>query len=67
MERYDKYYGGSPEIPPVQVAPLKTAIFKVIPEVGSRVSALLANEVQIISTVPPTWSNSSGRIPGWMS
>ena len=53
MERYDKYYGGSPEIPPVQVAPLKTAIFKVIPEVGSRVSALLANEVQIISTVPP--------------
>ena len=53
MERYEKYYGGSPEIPPVQVAPLKTVIFKVIPEVSSRVSSLLANEAQIISTVPP--------------
>jgi peptide/nickel transport system substrate-binding protein len=53
LERYEKYYGGSPEIPPVQVAPLKTVVFKVIPEVGSRVAALMANEVQIISTIPP--------------
>jgi peptide/nickel transport system substrate-binding protein len=53
MERYDKYYGGSPEIPPVQVAPLKTIVFKVIPEVGSRISALLAGEVQVITKVPP--------------
>jgi len=53
MERYEKYYGGSPEIPPVQVAPLKTVVFKVIPELGSRVAALFANEVQIITAIAP--------------
>jgi len=53
VERYENYYGGAPEIPPVQVAPLKTVVFKVIPETASRVSALLANEAQIITNVPP--------------
>jgi peptide/nickel transport system substrate-binding protein len=53
MERYDKYYGGSPGIPPVQVAPLKTVIFKVIPEMTSRISALMAGEVHIISRISP--------------
>lgn len=53
LERYEKYYGGSPEIPPVQVAPLKTVVFKVIPEVGSRMAALLANEVQVITAIAP--------------
>ena len=32
LERYDDYYGGSPEIPPVGPPALKRVIFKVIPK-----------------------------------
>jgi len=52
MERFDDYYGGSPDIPPVGPARVKTVIFKVIPETSSRISALLAGEVDIITKVP---------------
>jgi len=53
MERFDDYYGGSPEIPPVGSACVDRAIFKVIPETASRVAALLAGDVEIITDVPP--------------
>lgn len=53
MERFDDYYGGSPEIPPVGPACVDRAIFKVIPETASRVAALLAGDVEIITDVPP--------------
>lgn len=53
MERFDDYYGGSPEIPPVGPACVDRAIFKVIPETASRVAALLAGDVEIITEVPP--------------
>jgi peptide/nickel transport system substrate-binding protein len=53
MERYDDYYGGSPDLPPVGPAPAKTAVFKILPETATRVSALQAGEVHIVHAIPP--------------
>ncbi|NLJ59796.1 MAG: peptide ABC transporter substrate-binding protein [Firmicutes bacterium] len=53
MERFDEYYGGSREIPPVGVAPAKRAIFRMMPEATVRVAALKAGEVHIIQQLPP--------------
>jgi peptide/nickel transport system substrate-binding protein len=53
MERFDDYYGGAPDLPPVGPACVQRAIFRVIPEASTRVAALLAGEVQIIQAVPP--------------
>jgi len=52
MERFDDYYGGSQDILPVGPAQVKTVIFKIIPETSSRIAALLAGEVDIITKVP---------------
>ena len=52
MERDPKYYGGSPDIPPVGPARVDRVIFKIIPENASRVAALLAGEVDIINELP---------------
>jgi peptide/nickel transport system substrate-binding protein len=52
MERFDDYYGGSPDIPPVGPAQVDTVIFTVIPETSSRIAALQAGEVDIITKVP---------------
>jgi peptide/nickel transport system substrate-binding protein len=45
LERYDDYFRGKAEIDQV--------VFKVIPEVGPRVAALAAGEVDLIPDVPP--------------
>ncbi len=52
MERFDGYYGGSPDIPPVGKACVDRVIFKIIPENASRVAALLAGDVDIITELP---------------
>lgn len=52
LERFDGYYGGSPEQQPVGPAKLKKAIFRMLPEPSTRVTALKAGEVQIIEDVP---------------
>lgn len=52
LEKFADYYGGSPDLAPVGPACINTAIFRVIPEASSRAAALLANEVQIIQSVP---------------
>jgi peptide/nickel transport system substrate-binding protein len=53
LERFEDYYGGAPDLPPVGPACVDQVIFKVIPEASTRVAALLAGEVQIIQNVPP--------------
>lgn len=53
MERYDKYYGGSPDIKPVGPPRLKRVLFEVIPETATRIAALQAGKVHIIQGVPP--------------
>ena len=52
LERFDDYYGGSPDLGPVGVACAQQVVFRVIPEASTRVSALLAGEVDIITAVP---------------
>ena len=52
MERFDDYYGGADELPPVGPALLDRVIFRILPEASTRVSALRAGEVNIIQVVP---------------
>ena len=52
LERFEDYYGGSPDLPPVGVAPLKTVIFEILPESSTRVAALLGGGCDIIQNVP---------------
>jgi peptide/nickel transport system substrate-binding protein len=52
MERFDDYYGGAADIPPVEPAKADRVIFRIIPESASRVAALLAGEVHIINELP---------------
>ncbi|MEE4608108.1 MAG: ABC transporter substrate-binding protein [Desulfobacteraceae bacterium] len=52
MERFDGYYGGAPDLPPVGPARIKRAVFRVMPEPSTRVAALLAGEVAIIQAIP---------------
>ncbi len=52
MERFADYYGGSPDLAPVGAACVDRVIFRVIPEASTRAAALLAEEVQIIQSVP---------------
>lgn len=52
LERFDDYYGGSPTLAPVGKACAGQVVFSVIPEASTRVSALLAGEVDIVTNVP---------------
>ena len=45
LERYDGYWGTPP--------PAQRIVFRVIPEVAARVTAVLNGEVQLITNVPP--------------
>lgn len=53
LERFDDYYGGSPDIPPVGPAPAARVIFEFMPEVSTRVAALQGGDVHIIHNIPP--------------
>ena len=64
MERFDDYYGGATDIPPVGKACLDRVIFKIIPENASRVAALLAGDVHIINELPPHAINQVDNNPG---
>ncbi|MBL8698494.1 MAG: ABC transporter substrate-binding protein [Alphaproteobacteria bacterium] len=52
LERFADYYGGAAAVPPVGPARVDRVIFKIIPEPSSRVSALLAGEVDLIDELP---------------
>ena len=64
MERYEGYYGGAADIPPVGKACVERVIFKVIPENASRVAALLAGDVHIIDALPTHSINQVDNNPG---
>ena len=53
LSKFDGYYGGAPDLPPVGPAKVQTAVFRAMPESSTRVAALLAGEVHIIQAVPP--------------
>jgi len=52
LERFDDYYGGAPDLAPVGAACAEQIVFRVIPEASTRIAALLADEVNIITNVP---------------
>jgi peptide/nickel transport system substrate-binding protein len=52
LQRFDRYYGGSPALPPVGPAPAAGAIFRMLPEPATRLAALKAGEVHIVEDVP---------------
>jgi len=52
MERFDDYFGGPEDLPPAGPAFLDRVVFKFIPEASTRVAALKAGEVDIITGVP---------------
>ncbi len=52
LQRYDRYYGGSPALPPVGLAPAAGAVFRMMPEPATRVAALKAGEVHIVEDLP---------------
>lgn len=53
LKRFDDYYGGSPDIPPVGPARVAQVIFRVVPEANTRLALLLTGEAQIVTNVPP--------------
>ena len=63
LERFDDYYGGAPDLQPVGKACVTRAVFRVIPETSTRIAALLAGEVDIISEVPPELVNTLKQVP----
>jgi peptide/nickel transport system substrate-binding protein len=52
LERFDDYYGGAPDLPPVGPACVDRVVFRVIPDALTRAAALRAGEVDIIQAVP---------------
>jgi peptide/nickel transport system substrate-binding protein len=55
LEASSAYWGGAPKI--------QTAVFKIIPEPATRVSALLTGQADIISSVPPDSVDTIKRDP----
>jgi peptide/nickel transport system substrate-binding protein len=64
MQRFDDYYGGAPDLAPVEAACVADAVIRVIPEASTRVAALLAGEVDIIQAVPPELISTLEQTPG---
>ena len=52
LERFDDYYGGAPNLPPVGPACVDRVVFRVIPDALTRAAALRAGEVDIVQAVP---------------
>lgn len=52
LERFEGYYGGSADNPPVQVAPLKHLIFKTVADPVLRMAMLKKGQADIITNVP---------------
>ncbi len=54
MKRFDGYYGGSPDIPPVGPARVARLVYRIMPDNSARVAALLAGDVDVINNLPVT-------------
>lgn len=52
MQRFEGYYGGSSEIPPVGSACVDRVVFHIVPNDEERVAALLNGKVDIIDNLP---------------
>lgn len=52
LERFDDYYGGAPDLPPVEAACADRIVFRVIPDALTRAAAVRVGEVHIIQAAP---------------
>ncbi len=52
LKRFEDYYGGSPENPPVQVAPLKHLTFKTVADQALRTARLKKGRADIVTNLP---------------
>ena len=52
LERFDQYYGGSPDIPPVGVPALAGVIFMPLEEAATRLASLEAGDVALAVSIP---------------
>jgi peptide/nickel transport system substrate-binding protein len=64
LERFDDYYGGAADLAPVGTACVEGVVFRTIPEASTRVAALLAGEVDIITEVPAEMVSLLEQTPG---
>ena len=53
LERFEGYYGGSAQIPPIQTAPVKYLIFRTVSNKIKRIAMLKKGESDIIINIPP--------------
>jgi peptide/nickel transport system substrate-binding protein len=53
MERFESYYGGSPDLPAIGPSPIKRVIFWPMPREDERLEALATGKVQIVQGVSP--------------
>ena len=54
MDRFNGYYGGAPDIPPVGPARVARLVYRIMPDNSARVAALLAGDVDLINSLPVT-------------
>lgn len=52
LERFDEYYGGAPDLGRDGPAPAERVVFRIIPETATRLAALRAGEIDIMTSVP---------------
>jgi peptide/nickel transport system substrate-binding protein len=52
LERFEDYYGGAPDLPPVGPACVDRVVFRAVPDPLTRAAALAIGEVDIIQAVP---------------
>jgi peptide/nickel transport system substrate-binding protein len=64
LERFDDYYGGAPDLPPVGPACVDRVVFRVIPDALTRAAALRVGEVDIIQAVPLDLVDTLTENPG---
>ena len=58
LTRFEDYYGGSPDLPPVGPASMNTVVFRMMPDPATRVAALKAGEIHIADKLPPDMAES---------
>jgi len=63
LERFEGYYGGSPEIPPVAVAPLAGVIFLPMEEAATRLASLEAGDVALAVNIPADQAEVIAALP----
>ncbi|GAF96769.1 unnamed protein product, partial [marine sediment metagenome] len=66
LERFDEYYGGADDVPPVGPPFLERVIFRMLPDASARLAALEAGTVHIIQGVPEYAVPQCGSNPGVM-